>query len=267
MAVTRGHGNPDWTRDETILALDLYFTCNGKMPSSADARVRELSTLLRSLPYHQGTHRNERFRNPDGVAFKLQNLHKVATGKGLGNVSKTDRSVWAELGLRRQEVAKLADLIRRSLKVAELESYPIAEEDEEFFEGRLLTTFHKTKERHRKIRGKLLASRRRRGTLSCDMCQCKSSSTKPAFEDASFEAHHTLPMSMAMERKTQLKDMALLCANCHRLLHRAIAVNQRWLTIGQARNVVGLPCAEKSMTKKIHVSRGLTVSSEYKSSN
>jgi len=239
MAVTRGHGNPDWTRDETVLALDLYFTCNGKMPSSADARVRELSRLLRSLPYHQGTRRNERFRNPDGVAFKLQNLHKVATGKGLGNVSKTDRSVWAELGLRRQEVASIADLIRRSLKVTDLENYSITDE-EDFFEGRLLTTLHKTKERHRKIRGKLLASRRRRGALSCDMCQCKSISTKPAFEDASFEAHHTLPMSMAMERRTQLKDMALLCANCHRLLHRAIALSHRWLTIAEALKIVGL---------------------------
>lgn len=29
MARTQGHGNPNWTRDETILALDLYLELNG----------------------------------------------------------------------------------------------------------------------------------------------------------------------------------------------------------------------------------------------
>jgi 5-methylcytosine-specific restriction enzyme A len=243
MAVTQGHGNPDWTRDETILALDLYFTCEGKMPSSGDARVCELSKLLRSLPYHQTAHRNERFRNPAGVAFKLQNLHQVATGKGLGNVSKTDRMVWAELGSRRREVAQIAGLIRRSLSATIFGNHPIDDEEEEFFEGRLLTSLHKQKERHRNIRGKLLASRRKRGTLTCDMCCGQSISTDVKFEDATFEAHHKLPMSMATERKTKLKDMALLCANCHRLLHRAIVLNQRWLTIEEARRMVGLTLA------------------------
>jgi 5-methylcytosine-specific restriction protein A len=238
MAVTQGHGNPDWTRDETLLTLDLYFRCNGKIPSGTDDRVCELSNLLRSLPYHPVTRRNERFRNPDGVAFKLQNLHQVATGKGLGNVSKTDRSVWAEFGSRPKEVAQIAALIKLSLTENKVDSYPVDDEDVEFFEGRLLTALHNKKERNRKIRGKLLASRRRRGALSCDMCQCKSISTKHAFEDASFEAHHTIPISMAIERKTQLKDMALLCANCHRLLHRAIALNHRWLTPAEAREIV-----------------------------
>ena len=52
MAVTKGHGNPKWTRDETILALDLYFDSDGQIPSSNSAEVIELSNLLRSLPYH-----------------------------------------------------------------------------------------------------------------------------------------------------------------------------------------------------------------------
>ena len=114
MARTQGHGNPDWTRDETILALDLYFKCNGRMPSPGDTTVRELSTLLRSLPYDPVSHRKETFRNPDGVAFKLKNLNNVATGKGLGNVSEIDRRVWAELGARRDEIKHLAELIKIS---------------------------------------------------------------------------------------------------------------------------------------------------------
>lgn len=52
MAVTHDHGNPKWTREEVVLALDLYFSCKGTIPRSDDPRVRELSNLLRSLPYH-----------------------------------------------------------------------------------------------------------------------------------------------------------------------------------------------------------------------
>jgi 5-methylcytosine-specific restriction protein A len=242
MAVTQGHGNPDWSRDETILALDLYFNCNGAMPKTSDRLVLELSSLLRSLPYHSKASRKETFRNAAGVVFKLKNLHKVATGEGFTtNVSKTDRLVWAELGAQRNEVAQLADLIKRSLSIDELQddtSEPDGEE--EFFEGRLLTAFHKKKERNRNIRNKLIAARHNRGPLACDMCGLKPQSSNARFEDAPFEAHHLLPMSMAMERKTQLKDMALLCANCHRLLHRAIALKRRWLTVVEARKEVGV---------------------------
>jgi len=87
MAVTHGHGNPHWTRDETVLALDLYFDSDGKIPSSTDDRVQALSELLRSFPHHSMSARKPSFRNADGVAFKLQNLNQVATGKGLGNTS------------------------------------------------------------------------------------------------------------------------------------------------------------------------------------
>lgn len=81
MARTQGHGNPKWTRDETILALNLYFELGGRIPPGNDSRVQELSELLRRFPYHANASRRESFRNPDGVAFKLQNLRQVATGR------------------------------------------------------------------------------------------------------------------------------------------------------------------------------------------
>src|ERR1700685_594232 len=98
MARTQGHGNPNWTRDETILALALYFDCDAVIPLKSDARIQRLSALLRQMPYHAEAARKETFRNPDGVAFKLLNLRSVATGRGLGNTSKTDREVWEAFG-------------------------------------------------------------------------------------------------------------------------------------------------------------------------
>ena len=242
MARTHGHGNPNWTRDETILALDLYLKCHGKIPSRDDRRVQDMSKLLRRLPFHGTASRRGSFRNPDGVAFKLQNLRKVATGKGLGNVSETDRRVWAELGTRPDRVRHLAELIRNGVSFAEsLHEARDGDEDYEFAEGRILTEIHKRRERAPNVRKRLMASRRRTGGgLICDMCRSRSTSGDRKFEDATFEAHHVIPVSMTMERKTRLKDMALLCANCHRLLHRAISVEKRWLSISEGRQIVGL---------------------------
>ena len=48
MARTQGHGNPDWTRDETILALELYLSTTEKIPGTNDERVRQLSSTLRA---------------------------------------------------------------------------------------------------------------------------------------------------------------------------------------------------------------------------
>lgn len=70
MAVTSGQGNPKWTREETILALELYFETAPSVPGPKDPRVWGLSELLRSLPYHEGKSRNETFRNPDSAASR-----------------------------------------------------------------------------------------------------------------------------------------------------------------------------------------------------
>lgn len=71
MAVTHGHGNPNWNRDETILALEVYFATRDRSPGAKDAQIIALSKTLRSLPYHVEAARKPTFRNPDGAAFKV----------------------------------------------------------------------------------------------------------------------------------------------------------------------------------------------------
>lgn len=47
------------------------------------------------------------------------------------------------------------------------------------------------------------------------------------------EYHHIMPISdYYANAETTLSDLALVCANCHRMLHRAIGV----LTIEQLKN-------------------------------
>jgi 5-methylcytosine-specific restriction protein A len=169
MAVTHGHGNPKWTRDEIIIALDLYFDSAGSIPSSSDQRVIEVSELLRALPYHDQAARKPSFRNPDGVSFKLQNIRQVATGKGLGNVSQMDRQVWDELGSQENEVKRLANLIKAGIDIASWEKDD-PDEELEFAEGRTVTEAHKRRERNPNLRKKLISKRRKTGRLTCEIC-------------------------------------------------------------------------------------------------
>ncbi|MDQ7774262.1 MAG: HNH endonuclease [Elusimicrobiales bacterium] len=239
MAITHGHGNPNWTREETVLALELYFELNGATPDPRDARVQELSRYLRRLPYHSVASRKQSFRNPDGVGFKLQNLRKLATGKGLGNVSGMDRRVWDELGEYPGKVKELSKLIREGVKVAENGEYDDPEVDEEFEEGRTLTGIHKRRERNKKVRAKLIEQRRSLGKVECEMCGTTGTSTNLKFKEAIFEAHHIIPISMAVAGKTRLSDMMLICANCHKMLHRAISSEKRWLDLQEGKSFLG----------------------------
>jgi len=236
MAVTQGHGNPDWTRDEVILALDLYHECKGQIPPKTDKRVKALSELLRVFPDHLSAARNERFRNVDGVTFKLQNLRQVAIGKGLGHVSRTDREVWNELGNDPQRTQYLARLIRAGVAFVDgaIDNTPA---EDEFSEGRVVTETHLRRERAPRLRQRLIAHRLKVGPLACDICACAEGQSTQ-FGQAIFEAHHVVPLSAGEERRTLLKDLALLCANCHRMVHRAIAYHKRWLTIDESRLVI-----------------------------
>lgn len=233
MARPQGHGNPAWTRDETILALDLYFDLEGVIPSGRDQRVIDLSNLLRSMPYHAEEARRQTFRNPDGVAFKLQNLRQVATGRGLGNVSRTDREVWADYADKPGEVKQVATSIRKAIDLDEGTNNANTTE-EEFSEGRLLTSQHSRRERNPKLRRQLLDARWPAG-LSCDVCGLRRPQMRPELQEALFEGHHLLPLAEAAGQRTTRSDMALLCACCHRVLHTAIRNQKRWIGIAEAK--------------------------------
>ena len=235
MAKTHGHGNPNWTRDETILALDLFKQLDGKVPSPKSKEVKELSEVLRSLPYHAEAAKQPTFRNPDGVGFKLMNIRQVATGKGLGNVSNMDRQVWAEFGQRPDDVRRIADAIKDGIIVVGSEQLPDVEQ--ELAEGRLLTALHIRRERNPKVRKMLLDDRRVTG-FRCEICDLTRPDLESSLQEAMFEAHHLVPLAEAGERRTKLVDLALLCACCHRLIHRAMVSKARWIGLVEAQALI-----------------------------
>jgi len=186
------------------------------------------------MPYHRDASKNANFRNPDGVAFKLMNIRQVATGRGLANVSRTDRIVWEEYGHQPDRVASLANSIRDGMTVLEgLDAAEDAAEIEEFREGRLLTLLHYRRERDGKLRGKLLDARRASG-LRCEICGLERPELSPDLQEALFETHHIQPLALTGDTRTRVADLALLCACCHRIIHRMIAVAGRWISVEEA---------------------------------
>jgi 5-methylcytosine-specific restriction protein A len=161
------------------------------------------------------------------------NLRQVATDRGLGNVSAMDRKIWDEFGHREDEVLKLASTIKAGIAVVGSEQLP--EIKQELPEGRLLTALHIRRERSPKVRKMLLDDRRSAG-FRCKICDVTRADLEEPLREAMFEAHHLVPLAEAGERKTKLADLALLCACCHRLIHRAIALKASWINIAEARS-------------------------------
>jgi|GEM_PF-3801178 hypothetical protein len=58
--------NPTWSRDELILALDLYACFKGNPPGKGSSAVVELSNVLNEMGA-QIANRASDFRNPNGV--------------------------------------------------------------------------------------------------------------------------------------------------------------------------------------------------------
>ena len=87
----------------------------------------------------------------------------------------------------------------------------------EGIEGRKRLLVHLARERDKRL---VLKKKKSLSSLACEVCSFSFASVYglPAAEYC--EVHHLLPLGDADgERKTSLKDLAVLCANCHRVIH------------------------------------------------
>lgn len=70
--------NPAWSRDELVLALDLYFTSPANPPGKGSSAVRALSVILNKLHRLNGVSGASALRNENGVYLKMINLRSLA---------------------------------------------------------------------------------------------------------------------------------------------------------------------------------------------
>jgi 5-methylcytosine-specific restriction protein A len=233
--VVRGSRPPKWVRDELILALDLYVR-HGWL-DDLHPEVQALSVLLNSLPLHPDWRYSPKFRNPNGVCMKLANfqaLDPTYTGTGLADVSEGDREVWEELHDKPELLSSLAASIRSGASLDEAETPE--EGEDEALEGRILTRLHRSRERDQKLSGQRKAQRRKEcgGALTCEACGFDFALVYGNRGDGFAECHHKVPLSESGTVKTRLTDLAILCANCHRMIH----VRKPMLSVEELRGLV-----------------------------
>jgi 5-methylcytosine-specific restriction enzyme A len=218
--------NPSWAEDELILALDVYLRQRGRIPSLRDPSITDLSDLLNRLPLHTVRPDLEKFRNPNGVVLKITNfaaLDPQYPGTGMTRGSRLDAVIWDRYAARPGELRLIADAIRAADASGTLPAIPEADEsDIEAEEGRLLTRLHRVRERDRRLVQKKKADALARlGSLPCEVCRFDFAARYGTLGDQYIEAHHILPLAQAGLSRTRLDDLALVCSNCHRMLHRA----------------------------------------------
>jgi predicted HNH restriction endonuclease len=170
--------NPAWTRDELILALELYLRNPASPPSKTSLEVQDLSAVLNKLGQLLGRSDYEKFRNANGVYMKMMNFRRfdpaytVAGKVGLTRGNKDEQAVWNEFAADKQRLKAVANAIRQAIVL------PATDDDDEIDdgiveaeEGRLLTRLHRKRERSKKLleQRKLLALKKM-GCLQCEAC-------------------------------------------------------------------------------------------------
>lgn len=113
-------------------------------------------------------------------------------------------------------------------------------EDEEltFKEGKEKFIQHRSKERDSRV-GKLAKKKRleEKGELRCDVCNFSFFKTYGTIGEGYIEAHHTVPISeINDERETKIEEIALVCSNCHRMLH----IGKKLLSIDELKNMMNI---------------------------
>lgn len=235
----RERRNPSWSREELILALELYLEHSGNPPGKESRPVAELSALLNQLGERLGRREQGTFRNPNGVYMKLMNFRRLdpaylETGRsGLSRGGRLEEVVWREFADDQDGLHRVASAIRGELE------RPLAVEDDygdEAEEGAIITALHRRRERNRElVRKRKQQALREHGDLRCEGCDLSFAERYGERGEGFIEVHHCKPLhQMQPGEKTRLVDLALVCANCHRMLHRRMP----WLTIEELRAVI-----------------------------
>lgn len=111
----------------------------------------------------------------------------------------------------------------------------IESEEIEFPEGRCFYRLHRHIERNQQLVKEAKAKAKQEGKFHCWACKFDFAKFYGERGDGYIEAHHTkVPVSQVGENGgTKVEDMAMVCSNCHRMLHRT-----PWMSIDELAEVI-----------------------------
>lgn len=226
-----------WTHDEVVLALDFFFShrMNQRIPGKNSAAILELSSRLKRMGEIMQIPHDETYRNPAGVFMQVNNFAFLdpdwTRTQGIYGAGKMFREVWNVYADKPDEVAGMAQSILAHMDKAEKSGEPlladISDRDIDMLtpsiEGRVLQVSHLRRERNPRLVEKLKDLRfDANGLLDCEVCAFDYERSYGERGHKFMEAHQKKPLSTLKPEgeKVTPEDYALICANCHRMIHR-----------------------------------------------
>jgi 5-methylcytosine-specific restriction protein A len=232
--------NPRWTDEELVLALELIDRRGWSGGNSATPDYIELSRVLRGANFPRFASADESFRSPNSVSMKLANL-RGANPQASGGLKATRREMeLVQQFLESPDVMRaLAQTLRRDAGASGITTaVPVGELDDEearvAIEGGPAHVLALRRERSRPLRRAKIRQAARLGqAIACEACAFDFQATYGDLGRSYIEVHHRTPLHVTGETASALDDLALLCANCHRMVHR-----RGWMSVESVADLV-----------------------------
>lgn len=214
-------------RDEAILLLDFFLRVGSKIAPDS-AAVTTMAGLLTRLAKMNGVRTT---RSASDVVGALRDLDEATVGSADNELMFTVRGTFAG---DRATLSAVASAIRRDVQLQDAPAVVPEDDELAFAEGRQLYRRHQQRERSSTaVRMKKANALRTQGHLVCEACGFEFGTVYHELGDGYIECHHNVPVSeYAAETRTRLEDLSLVCANCHRILHR----RRPWMTAPELRD-------------------------------
>lgn len=99
----------------------------------------------------------------------------------------------------------------------------------------IVTNAHVARERDPRLRKRKIQAAQLSGkALACEACGFDFARAHGERGRGYIECHHVIPLHISGTRTTRLDDLALLCANCRRMIH----VRPPWPTPAELRTLI-----------------------------
>lgn len=163
--------------------------------------------------------------NPTKIDSTRWSLYKCNRGQicGIKTVEQRNNSslttqqkqefIWGQFNNINTKL--IHDISDFSNKPDDIEDY-IANEGTE----RTILKLHKFRERDIKIVKQAKAKAKNENRLFCEACLFDFEKQYPSLGEDFIECHHIQPISKGGIRQTKVEDLAIVCSNCHRMLHK-----------------------------------------------
>lgn len=219
----------DWVYDELVLAADLVSRNGWTGVRASSLEAQELSALLRRGQLHDGETLPDNFRSASSIQRKSYDI-ATADEAYAGVPTRGGRLDALVIAAFRADTATMqarAVAVREALGHGE--TLPIEQDEADETparEGGILEYIARRRERDRGLRSRKLRAVADLGErISCEVCGFDFGQVYGERGDGYIEVHHVVPLHVSGETETDLDDLALLCANCHRMCHRG-----KWMT-------------------------------------